>query len=101
MNNRQNTNDFIRIVKDVEKAFPELDIKVKINKEKVTFLNSPTELYHKSISIILNLLNSIESSLNLFPDSPVVEELENNNLKLKKALIMLILSRKDMFSKTE
>ncbi|ACZ33589.1 conserved hypothetical protein (plasmid) [Chlamydia pneumoniae LPCoLN] len=101
MNNRQNTNDFIRIVKDVEKAFPELDIKVKIDKEKVTFLTSPTELYHKSISVILNLLNSIESSLDLFPDSPVVEELEKNNLKLKKALIMLILSRKDMFSKTE
>lgn len=101
MNNRQNTNDFIRIVKDVEQTFPELDIKVKINKEKVTFLNSPTELYHKSVSVILNLLSRIESSLGLFPDSPVVEKLANDHLKLKKALIMLILSRKDMFSKTE
>lgn len=101
MNNKQNTNEFIRIVKDVEQAFPELDIRLKINKEKVTFLNSPSELYHKSISVILNLLSRIESSLNLFPDSPVVEELASNNLKLKKALIMLILSRKDMFSKTE
>ncbi|SPN74182.1 hypothetical protein C10CP_0006 (plasmid) [Chlamydia serpentis] len=101
MNNKQKTNDFIRIVKDVEKAFPELDIKVKISKEKITFLNSPTELYHKSISIILDLLSRIESSLNFFPDSPIVEELANNNIKLKKALIMLILSRKDMFSKTE
>ncbi|WP_041468118.1 hypothetical protein [Chlamydia felis] len=102
MNNRQSmTNDFIKIVKDVEKDFPELDIKMKIHKEKITFLNSPSELYHKSISVILNLLNQIQTSLGLFPDSPIIEQMELNNLKLKKALIMLILSRKDMFSKTE
>ena len=102
MNNKQNIkNDFIKIVKNVEKDFPELDIKVKIQKEKVTFLHSPTELYHKSITIILNLLNRIESSLSLFPDSPIIDELENNNLKLKKALIMLLFSKKDMFSKNE
>ncbi|EPP36082.1 hypothetical protein CP10743SC13_1493 [Chlamydia psittaci 10_743_SC13] len=64
-------------------------------------MNSPIELYNKSISVILDLLNQIQTSLNLFPDSPIVEQLENNNLKLKKALIMLILSRKDMFSKSE
>ncbi|ANH79178.1 virulence factor [Candidatus Chlamydia sanziniae] len=100
-NEQSMKNNFIRIVKDVEKDFPELDIKMKVYKERVTFLNSPAELYHKSISVILNLLNQIELSLNLFPNSPVVEELENNSLKLKKALIMLILSRKDMFSKPE
>ncbi|EPP35490.1 hypothetical protein CP10139811_1552 [Chlamydia ibidis] len=102
MRNKQNIrHDFVKIVKDVERDFPELDIKMKIEKEKVVFLNSPLELYHKSISIILSLLNQIEMSLNLFPDSPVVESLEINNMKLKKALIMLILSRKDMFSKPE
>ncbi len=102
MNDKQNmTNDFIKIVKDVEKDFPELDIKMKVHKEKITFLNSPLELYHKSISVILNLLNQIQTSLSLFPDSPIVEQMEHDNLKLKKALIMLILSRKDMFSKAE
>ncbi|MEB2813712.1 virulence factor, partial [Chlamydia suis] len=57
--------------------------------------------YHKSVSLILSLLQQIENSLGLFPDSPVLEKLEDNSLKLKKALIMLILSRKDMFSKAE
>ncbi|ANG66612.1 hypothetical protein [Chlamydia gallinacea] len=102
MNNKQNmTHDFIQIVKDVEKNFPELDLKMRVHREKITFMNSPIELYNKSISVILDLLNQIQTSLSLFPDSPIVEQLENNNLKLKKALIMLILSRKDMFSKSE
>lgn len=100
-NKRKVRDDFIKIVKDVKKDFPELDLKIRVNKEKVTFLNSPLELYHKSVSLILGLIQQIENSLGLFPDSPVLEKLEDNSLKLKKALIMLILSRKDMFSKAE
>lgn len=94
---QKTTKDFLKVIKDVDKSFPELNIKLKVHKKSVTFLNSPVELYNKSIIVMLKLLNQIEVSLNLFPDSPVVESLENNNLKLKKALIMLILSRKDLF----
>lgn len=102
MKRKQKINkDFVEIIKNVDKSFPELNIKLKVHKKGVTFLNSPLELYNKSISVMLGLLNQIESSLNLFPDSPIIESLENNNLKLKKALIMLILSRKDMFPKVK
>lgn len=92
------TKDFLNVIKDVDKSFPELNIKLKVHKKSVTFLNSPIELYNKSIVVMLKLLNQIEGALSLFPDSPVIENLENNNLKLKKALIMLILSRKDLFN---
>lgn len=98
MKGKQKTmKKFLNVIKDVDKSFPELNIKLKIHKKSVTFLNSPIELYNKSIVVMLKLLNQIELSLNLFPDSPIVENLEDKNLKLKKALIMLILSRKDLF----
>lgn len=96
--NQKATKDFLNVIKDVDKSFPELNIKLRIHKKSVTFLNSPVELYNKSIIVMLKLLNQIEGALNLFPDSPVVENLEKNSLKLKKALIMLILSRKDLLN---
>ena len=40
-NKRKLRNDFIKIVRDVEKDFPELDLKIRVNRERVTFLNSP------------------------------------------------------------
>lgn len=100
MKHKQKINkDFFEVIKSVDKSFPELNIKLKIHKNGVTFLNSPLELYNKSISIMLKLIHQIEKSLSLFPDSPIIENLEANHLKMKTALIMLILSRKDMFPK--
>ncbi|WP_348660533.1 virulence factor [Chlamydiifrater volucris] len=89
---------FVEIIKEVGKDFPELNIRTKVSKHHVKILNSPLELYSKSISAILRLTEEIQSSLDYFPDSPLLEQIESNNSKMKKALIMLAFARKEMFS---
>ncbi|WP_213358405.1 virulence factor [Chlamydiifrater phoenicopteri] len=89
---------FVKIIREVGKDFPELKLKTKISKHSVKILNSPMELYSKSISAILRLTEEIQNSLDYFPDSPLLEQLESNNAKMKKALIMLAFARKEMFS---
>lgn len=89
---------FVKIIREVGRDFPELNIKTRISKHRVKILNSPLELYSKSISAILRLTEEIQNSLDYFPDSPLLERLESNNAKMKKALIMLAFARKEMFS---
>lgn len=90
---------FIEIVKEVEKDFPEINFKMNVSKETVVFDISPYELHTQTTSLILGLLQNIQRSLDHLPDSPIIDELENSNDKLRKALLMLTFSNKDMFKK--
>lgn len=97
-NERHLQGNFIKIVKEIGKEFPELRLKTKISKKSVKILTPPCELYSSSVNTILRLTQEIQESLNFFPDSPLIDHLESNNAKLRKVLLMLAFARKDMFS---
>lgn len=91
--------EFLEMFYSINNILPEISIKTKKDKEKVLLLISSNEFYKQSTKAVMRILEDTNNILSLLPDNPVVNKLDVCFSQIKSLLIVLALSKKDMFLK--
>lgn len=91
--------EFLEIFTSINNVLPEMSIKTKKENEKVFLLISSNEFYKMSKKAVLRILQDTSEVLSCLPDNPKVNRLDVYFSQIKSLLLVLALSKKDMFLK--